>query len=173
MKRSNVYVATLASACALVPMLGVAKDDDNNLSRAAAAFLSTSIVGTWTCQSGATPVGPLGLITTFKGDNTFQIATDNNIFSETHGVFKRIGTRSFQSFDKAFIYNAQGFGDRVRVARAQEVLLSATRMRINVDITLEDRRGQRLDNFDVEFACNRLLVDFDLKDVLPANVLER
>jgi len=49
--------------------------------------------------------------------------------------------------------------------------LSPTRMRINVDITIEDRRGQRLDNFDVEFACNRMVIDFELKDVLPASVL--
>jgi hypothetical protein len=172
MKHSNWRVAALASACALVPLLGVAGDDDrSNNNGLSNVFLSTNIIGSWTCQSGPTPVGPLGLTTTFSSDNTFQIGTDNAIFGETHGVYKRIGVRTFQSFDKAFIYNAQGFADRVRVARAQETLLSATRMRINVDITIEDRRGQRLDNFDVEFACNRMLVDFDMRDVLPKEVI--
>lgn len=162
MKTKSFWIpVSIASALALLPSLGMAGDRDDD---GASALLGTTIVGSWTCQSGDTPVGPLGLLTTFSSDNTFQIGTDNAIFGETHGVFRRIGLRQFRSFDKAFIFNEDGFADRVRVARAIETLLSPTKMRINVDITIEDRAGKRLDNFDVVFACDRMLVDFDVPE---------
>lgn len=152
---NKLVVSAVALVAGIVAMVqpSMARDEDDRLSPS-----STSIVGSWTCESGQTPVGALGLLTTFSADNTFQIGTDSAAFGETHGVFRRLDAHRFQSFDKAFLYNAQGFGDQVRVARAIETVLTKTTMRINVDITIEDRNGVKKANFPAVFACDRMLV---------------
>jgi len=151
----SMVLCVAALALTLVPALGRAAESNGTDESKARG---RSIVGSWTCESGNTPVGALGLLTTFMADNTFQIGTDQAIFGETHGVYRQIGVGVFQSFDKAFVFNAQGFADRVRVARAVETVLSATTMRINVDITITDRSGNSQAEFPAVFACDRMLV---------------
>jgi hypothetical protein len=121
--------------------------------------LGTTLVGSWRC-AGTGGLDGVRFLTTFNAGGTFTVSFSDKVFSETHGVWKRTGLRSFASTDQAFLYAANGVADRIQTVDATYAIQTP----VDLAITISGVVSQLADDavvlqFDAVVNCKRMLID--------------